>query len=408
MDVDKIYALQSKYLNKEKKMKLAIGENIRNFRKKNDLTQEELASRLGVTYQSISRWENGTTYPDLELIPAIAEVLAVTVDELFGMPQIEKEKRAVQTFDELRRECIKRDYDADKIVNLLRDIRRNYLNSDSAWRPWSEGNDRAFRDPKILPEVRLLAEAFLEHHPMHPHTLQTMADVEDEEHLADFLNKYTTAFDCSARALLFRRYDRRGDAEKFEPERRYQLYQAFDTLLCPRNLLKREENSEDKQEVDRFMETILSLIRCDAEDDRPDIWVSNRIELGLKSAVRAISSGNPNEALSKIETVVKLLEDTMMITDEILLPTSCRFIDGMTWRAQESCLNRDNNPDSPEERFIYISTEMNGMSTCYCIFPSDYYDVLNGKNFDPLRDHPKFTKLCERVKALIVIKQKEL
>lgn len=100
-------------------MKLTIGENIRNFRKKNDLTQETLADRLGVTYQSISRWENGITYPDLELIPAIAEVLAVTVDELLGMPQIEKEKRAVQTFDELRRECIKQDYDADKIVELL-------------------------------------------------------------------------------------------------------------------------------------------------------------------------------------------------------------------------------------------------------------------------------------------------
>lgn len=37
-------------------MKLTIGENIRNFRKKNDLTQETLADRLGVTYQSVSRW----------------------------------------------------------------------------------------------------------------------------------------------------------------------------------------------------------------------------------------------------------------------------------------------------------------------------------------------------------------
>ena len=208
-------------------MKLAIGENIRDFRKNNDLTQEALADRLGVSYQSVSRWENGATYPDLELIPAIAEVLAVTVDELLGMPQIEKEKRAAEAFDELRRECIKLDYDADKIVELLRDIRRNYLNSESAWRPWSEGNDRAFRDPKILPEVRLLAEAYLERHPMHPHTIQTMADIEDEDHLEDFLKKYTTSFDCSARALMFRRYQRRGDAEKFEPERRYQLYEAF-------------------------------------------------------------------------------------------------------------------------------------------------------------------------------------
>ena len=72
-------------------MKLTIGENIRNFRKKNDLTQDDLAIRLGVTYQSISRWENGATYPDLELLPAISEALSVTVDELLGMPQREKE-----------------------------------------------------------------------------------------------------------------------------------------------------------------------------------------------------------------------------------------------------------------------------------------------------------------------------
>ena len=386
-------------------MKLAIGENIRNFRKKNDLTQEALADRLGVSYQSISRWENGTTYPDLELIPAIAEVLSVTIDELLGMSQIEKEKRAVQAFDELRRECIKTDYDADKIVDLLRDIRRNYLNSDSAWRPWVEGNDRAFRDPKILPEARLLAEAYLERHPMQPHVIETMAGIEDEDHLEDFLGKYTTSFDCSARALLFNRYFRRGDAEKFEPERRYQLYQAFNTLLCPRYLLKWGESNEHKQSVDKFMETMLSFIRCDAEDDRPDMWIDDRIELGLKSAVRSISAGDQDEALSKIETVVKLLEDTMMITDKILLPTSCRFLDGMEWSANEDWANRDNNPDSLEERIIYIATQMNNMVTCYCIFPSRYYNVINGKDFEPLRDHPEFIKLCERVKALIVTKQ---
>ena len=42
------------------------------------------------------------------------------------------------------------------------------------------------------------------------------------------------------------------------------------------------------------------------------------------------------------------------------------------------------------------------------IYPSEYYDVLKGKEFDSLRIHPIFVKLCERVKALIVTKQKEL
>ncbi len=43
-------------------MKLMIGENIRSYRKKNGLTQEEFAERLGVTYQSVSGWENGVSH----------------------------------------------------------------------------------------------------------------------------------------------------------------------------------------------------------------------------------------------------------------------------------------------------------------------------------------------------------
>lgn len=388
-------------------MKLTIGENIRSFRKKNDLTQEALADRLGVTYQSISRWENGTTYPDLELIPAIAEILAVSTDELLGMPQLEKEKRASETYDELRRACMKQDYDADRIVTILRDIRRNYLDSSSTWRPWVEGNDRAFRDPKILPEVRLMAEAYLARQPMNPHVIETMAEIEDEEHLEDFLKKHTTSFDCSERALLFNRYFRRGDAERFEPERRYQLCQAFSTLLCPRYLLKWGESNEQKEAADRFMETMLSLFRCDAADDRPDMWISDRIELGLKSVMHFIAMDRAEDAITRLESAVKLLEETMKITDEVLLPTSCRYLDGMEWRAKEDWITCNNNPDSPRERIIYMATQMNGMCSCYCIFPSNYFDTLSRKEFDPIRSHPEFQKLCERVKALIITKPEE-
>ena len=387
-------------------MKLTIGENIRNFRKKNDLTQEALADRLGVTYQSISRWENGTTYPDLELLPAISEVLAVTVDELLGMPQIEKEKRAVEAFDELRRECMKGDYDADKIVNLLRDIRRNYLNSESAWRPWCEGNDRAFRDPKILPEVRLLAEAYLERNPMFTGVLQTMAVIEDEERVGAFLKKHTTSIDCSERALLFMRYWRRGDMERLQPERQYELYHAFNVLLCPRYLINEKESKADKDYADAFMEEILSLIRKDALDDGLDRWVMDRIELGLKSAVRLISAGKQENALLQIETVVKLIEDTMKITDEVRLPTSCRFLEGMEWYAVEDWHNLHNDPDAPEERMIFIHTRTNKVMLCTCLYPSQWLKILQGKDFEPLRNHPEFEKLCERVKALIVTRPK--
>ena len=378
-------------------MKLMIGENIRSFRKKNDLTQETFADRLGVTYQSVSRWENGTTYPDLELLPAIAEALSVTVDELLGVPQAEKEKRAEETFDALRRECMKQEYDAARIVALLRDIRRNYIDSGSVWRPWVEGNDRAFRDPKVLPEVRLFAQKYLERYPMDAHTIQTMAYIEDEEHLEDFLSKHTTSYDCSVRALLFARYLRRGDAERFEPERRYQLFEAIGNLLDTRYLLKRSEGKEAGIAADEFIETLLSLIRRDAADDRPDMWVADRIELGLKSAAHLADSGRVNDAIAKLTAAVELIEETMRITDDVLLATSCRFLDGMEVKAREDWLSPVNSPDT-QERMIYIWTNMSGMTTCNCIYPSIYFGTLRGSEFDPLRDDPDFQALCARVK----------
>lgn len=57
---------------------------IRILRKNYGLTQEQLAERLGVSYQAVSKWENEQTCPDIALVPVIAEVFRVSIDELFG------------------------------------------------------------------------------------------------------------------------------------------------------------------------------------------------------------------------------------------------------------------------------------------------------------------------------------
>jgi hypothetical protein len=150
------------------------------------------------------------------------------------------------------------------------------------------------------------------------------------------------------------------------------------------------------------MENLLVVIRTDAEDDRPDMWVQDRLELGLKAAKSLITLGKFDEAMQKIEKTVILLENTMKITDEVTLSTSCSFLEGMKWTAKEDWHSRNNSPDAPEERMIYISTKMNNMSACNCIYPSDSLETLKDKAFDSLREREDFLALCERVKALIV------
>lgn len=62
----------------------SIGNRISQFRKEKGYTQEEMAEKLGVTPQAVSKWENDISYPDILLLPKIAEMLGVSVDELLS------------------------------------------------------------------------------------------------------------------------------------------------------------------------------------------------------------------------------------------------------------------------------------------------------------------------------------
>lgn len=62
-----------------------IGQKIKTLRQENNLTQEELAEQLGVSFQAVSRWENSATYPDITLLPIIANIFDVTTDYLLDI-----------------------------------------------------------------------------------------------------------------------------------------------------------------------------------------------------------------------------------------------------------------------------------------------------------------------------------
>ena len=73
-------------------MQLNLGTKIKELRRRDGRTQENLADALGVTAQAVSRWESNTTYPDMEMIPAIANYFHISIDELFGYHDDREEK----------------------------------------------------------------------------------------------------------------------------------------------------------------------------------------------------------------------------------------------------------------------------------------------------------------------------
>lgn len=63
---------------------MMLGKRIAQYRKEQGLTQEVLAQELGVTNQAVSKWELDQSCPDIQLLPQLADIFGITVDELFG------------------------------------------------------------------------------------------------------------------------------------------------------------------------------------------------------------------------------------------------------------------------------------------------------------------------------------
>ena len=63
---------------------MTLGKVIRKYRKIKNLTQEEMAGRLGVTAPAVNKWENENSYPDIMLLAPIARLLGISLDELLS------------------------------------------------------------------------------------------------------------------------------------------------------------------------------------------------------------------------------------------------------------------------------------------------------------------------------------
>ena len=103
-----------------------LSENLKKYRMMKNLTQEDIAKYLGLTPQSISKWERGECYPDITLLPALANILETSIDLLIGMDTI----RAKETLYDIHKKASEfqhhNDYGAAEKV--YRDALQTYPN----------------------------------------------------------------------------------------------------------------------------------------------------------------------------------------------------------------------------------------------------------------------------------------
>ena len=97
-----------------------LNKTIKYFRTSHKMTQETLALKLGVTRQTVSKWEYGISVPDADTLNIIADIFDVSVIDLLGSSELLDENKTEKS--DSNKEIESKDFDKDPVVELLADL----------------------------------------------------------------------------------------------------------------------------------------------------------------------------------------------------------------------------------------------------------------------------------------------
>lgn len=126
-----------------------IGGKILSLRKSRNMTQVNLADKLGITYQAVSSWERGNSMPDIEKLPEISKLFEISIDELIGESKVvtimlDTSKQEPENFEELTEEDITEVLPIlkpDQITEVVNGVNKSALKDVHKLLPFMEPED---------------------------------------------------------------------------------------------------------------------------------------------------------------------------------------------------------------------------------------------------------------------------
>ena len=404
-------------------MKLHLGENIREFRKRLGITQEQLADRLGVSFQSISRWENNTTYPDMEKLPELAQLFDTTVDILLGYGEKEEKKPIAQVQTELL-EAFGRD-DWEECVRILRMIRYDYveeMNEEGSSFLRAATMGEGYKNPAVMEELRLLTDMYFQrgtNGQTRAEMVQFMAEIEDDEHIENLIKKYTSGYvNLQKKQILQDRYHSKNEYDKYHEcfyPMRFEHLQKF--LFPPCALYE----ASDPENWCRVTETKLKVLNClsgitptethpISGDGEVDIFVCRRLEIAEDYVTQLCGCGRYEQALLALEDMAELLEKFIAMPNGTIVPNSCLMLSGLVCEKNAGWVVAGGRVgsvslDSVTAKRIYSPLNCwytyDRLSTTKAVSwftKADFHNErTDTKWLDPMREHPRFLEAVRRM-----------
>ena len=392
-----------------------LGKNIRTLRKGKNLTQEQFAEAIGVSFKSVSRWENGDTYPDIEMIPIIARYFAVTTDYLFGIPE-EKKK---EEFKALRKELDElKENDTERAIEILRTVRASYDLKDTFYGLCVSLVDSDVKKTKELKdELRRISELFFDSNPdslSRSLALQYFVMLEEEQYVPALIDRYAADDkSCTRDSLLYERYLYLDEFDKAEIFRQRVIYKSVDELTNGVMSWKDWRTPNDvnfafwKNNV--LLDFLHGFTNEQPTEDHPltcglplDVFACHRIDLGELRVCYLATLGRIEEAYKTLEDTVSLMEQIKALPDGSIIESRSPALPTFKMKIDTT---------SHGYRRLYYAEDVDmGIREAYVFTPDIYYNRMTSDPrwawFDPIRNDERFKALAERVKKLVNIDKK--
>ena len=396
-------------------MTCKIGEKIRSLRLQHHLTQEQLADRLGVSYQSVSRWENGVTYPDIELVPAIARCFSASTDDLLGQDDANKRKRIKKRISDISDMT---EQDSESLTEFIRLCRREQ-NGLEYFRDicYALRYTSLFQNANVMNELRKSKELFFEacsDAALRSEALGYYACLEEEGHVKALLDRYASESTTAKDYLLKERYLFRDEYDQFNSARQRHFHKQIAHLIDGDVSLWRDSTQPMDADYTLFENNAKAMLLhglCqEAPTEQhpitcgkaPDVFAEQRIYIGLRQACAYAAKGHREQTYAVLEDTVSLIESVMATLDGAVLRCTSPVLN--TLRITVKSHTADN---IGRTKSLYYTLE-NGELECFGqLCPQMELECLTAANYarwgwlESIRLEERFLALAERVKKLI-------
>ena len=368
----------------EENTMLKLGENLRKFRLQRELTQEQLADILGVSAQAVSRWENGTTYPDITLLPTVASYFEITLDELMGMDSFKSEEQLKELLGQLEENGSK-GLIYENIL-LLRDAVRTYpANYELQFRLVNQLAFCEYKDGRGLSEEEKISfnrEAAEIGNRILSHctdcaiinqTTQQLcyiySNLGEKEKAIEYAKKLPN-IGCTDTVVLGDLYE--GEQQRTHLKRAIKWYTSifWCALINLADLRHRNETMSDAERIE-IMKKALAILEL-VFDDGDYLNYSGTVSITHRHiADLAMSEGDYELALSSLEKAAQfaVMSDT--------LPENARHTSLLLNNLEYSPFNTIKNYDFTDCR--------------------ELYDKMQMDSYDAIRDDKRFTAVLEKI-----------